>query len=343
MSDDSVRLGWLQRAARIVLYVAAIGGAVLIIFGVYVAVARQDMLGAGLGLVAVGAVSILGAVVYFGLMVALVHIHAETHRTRRAIHNLLRVQQTRHEQQHAQIAQIVSNVQLSDAAKSLAHREKEREAVRAAIREDITREDWDAAYSLIDQMANRFGYREEAERFREEVDESRHDAVESKVNMAIQQVEELFASCEWERARAEVRRLLGLFPDHERIVVLPDRLENSFTERKNLLKRRLREAAERKEVDRSIELIRELDGYLATDEANELTELVREVFRDKLDNLTVQFELAVQEQRWLEAVSVARQIMSEYPNTRRAQELRDGAYESLVKRAGLAIDQIQTD
>jgi flagellin-specific chaperone FliS len=192
-------------------------------------------------------------------------------------------------------------------------------------------------------MANRLGYREEAQRFREEIEQSHRDAVESKVNMAIQQVEELFASCQWERARAEVRRLLSLYPAHPRVQVLPDRLEVSFTDRKELLKRQFREAAERKEVDRSIELVKELDAYLSPDEANELTETVREIFRDKLDNLTVQFELAVHEHRWMRAVDIAKQIMSEYPNTRRAQELRDGVFESLLKRAGLKRgDQIES-
>jgi len=334
MSDDSVRLGWLQRAARRLLYVSWVCGAVLIVFGIYMC-AALEMVGAGLGMIAGGASLILLFGLAFGVMVAIVHTHAELHRTRRALLTQTEMNRAQYAQHQAQLELIVRSVELSDAAKSLAHRDKERDALRAAIREDITREEWDAAYSLIDQMANRFGYREEAERFREEVEQSRRDAVESKVNMAVQQVEELLATSEWERARAEVRRLLSLFPDHERIAALPQRLEGSFIERKGLLKQQLHEAAERKEVNRSVELIKELDSYLGADEAKELTETVREVFRDKLDNLTVQFELAVHEQRWLEAVDVAKQIMTEYPNTRRAQELRDGAFESLARRAGL--------
>ena len=340
MSDDTIRLGWLQRTARALLYAASIGGVVLIVFGVYLT-AAWSMTGAGIGLIAGGATMILVFGLAFAVVVAMVHIHAETHRTRRALLNLLKLQRESHESRRLQLSTIVRNVELSDAAKSLTHRDKERDALRTTIREDITREDWDAAYSLIDQMANRFGYREEAQRFREEVDQSRRDAVESKVNMAIQLVDELLASCDWERARAEVRRLISLFPDHERIAALPERLERSFQERKKLLRTQFQEAAERKEVNRSIELVKELDAYLPAEEAKELTETVREVFRDKLDNLTVQFELAVHEQKWLEAVDVARQIMTEYPNTRRAQELRDGAFESLARRAGLAREQVQ--
>ncbi len=333
MSDDAVRHGWVLRVARILLYVACILGALTAIFAI-VLMATSGM-AAGLPLLAGAILQVLFWVLAYGVVAVLVHTHAELHRTRRALHTLLAIQNDHFEQQQVQLETIAQNGLLSDAAKSLAHREKERDALRAAIREDITREDWDAAYKLIDMMAEHYGYRDEAERFRQEVDDSRKDAVESKVNSSIEQVEELFASCQWERARAEVRRLLSLYPNHERIAVLPDRLDTSFAERKELLKRQFREAAERKEVNRSIELIKELDIYLTPEEAKELTDMVREVFRDRLDNLTVQFELAVHEQRWMEAVDVANQIMKDYPNTRRAQELRDGVYESLLKRAGM--------
>ncbi len=334
MADDWVRLGWLQRAARILFYIAALCGLVLIVFGLYLGLARS-MTGVAIAMVASGAGAILIFALAFGIVVAMVHTHTELHRTRRGLLTLIDLQQSHFEQERKHLETIAENVQLSDAAKALSHREKERETLRAAIREDITREDWEAAFSLVDQMTIRFGYREEAERFREEIEQSRQDAIESKVNLAIQQAEDLFAAHQWDRARDEVRRLLSLYPDHPRIAVLPDRLENSFAERKELLKKQFREAAERKEVNRSIELIKELDTYLAPGEAKELTDTVREVFRDKLDNLTVEFELAVQEQKWMEAVDVAKQIMTEYPNTRRAQELRDGVFESLLKRAGL--------
>jgi hypothetical protein len=340
-ADDSVRLGWLQRAARILLYVATVAGLVFVVFGFYL-IFVMELTNAGVAMATVGALLVLVVCLAFAILVAMVHTHAEVHRTRRVMLNLLQAQQAHHAQQLEALELIVRNVQLSDSAKSLAHRDAEREALRAAIREDITREDWDAVYSLLDQMANRFGYREEAQRFREEIDQSRHDAIESKINMAIQQIEGLFAACDWQRARAEIKRLMTLYPDHERIAALPDRLEYSFTERKELLKRRFHEAAERKEVDRSISLIKDLDEYLKPDEAKELAAIVREIFRDKLDNLTVQFELAVHEQQWMQAVDVAKQIMAEYPNTRRAQELRDGVFASLLKRAGMSTDQVET-
>lgn len=335
MADDVIRLGWLQRTARILLYVAALGGVVLMIFGLYLSLWTTEV-SAGVGLVTAGALAILMFGLAFGIVVVMVHTHAEIHRTRRAVLDLINVVRAHGEHQQATLSVIAQSVQLSDTAKSLAHRDKEREALRAAIRADITREDWEAAYTLINQMANQYGYGEEAERFREEIEQSRRDAVESKINMMIQQFDELLSSFQWERARAEVRRLLSLFPRHERIAALPERLEASFNARKDFLKKQFMEAAQRKEVDRSVALVKELDGYLSPAEATSLTATVREVFRDKLDNLTVQFELAVHERKWLDAIEVAKQIMNEYPNTRRAQELRDGVFESLAKHAGIA-------
>ncbi len=340
MADESVRLGWLQRAARILLYIASISGVVLIIFGIYLVVS-QEYVNASVVMLGVGAMLILMCSLGFGIVVALVHLHAELRRTRRAVQTLMDMQQAHSGQQVSQLSIIADNALLSDAAKSIAHRQKEREALRAAIREDITREDWDAAFRLIELMAQHYGYTEEAERFREEVEESRHDAIESKVNMAIEQVEELFNTFQWERARAEVRRLISLYPDHQRIAVLPDRLDSSFLERKEYLRQKFQEAADRKEVDRSIELIKELDTYLTPEEGRELEGVVRAIFQDKLDNMTIEFEMAVKDQNWNKAIEAARQIMDEYPNTRRAQELRDGVFDSLLKRAGVHPDQVK--
>ncbi len=340
MADESVRFGWLQRTARVLLYVATLGGVVLIIFGLYLCFGMANEVGAGVGMIAAGATAILLFGLAFGIVVLMVHTHAELHRIRRTLLDLIQLQHGNHDRQQVALDLIAENVQLSDAAKSLAHREKERKTLREAIREDITREDWDAAYSLIDQMANRYGYRDEADRLRTEIQQSHRDAVESRVNILIQQFEGLLAGFDWERGRAEVKRLLTLFPQHERVLALPDRLEACFRARKEALKKQLMEAAERKEVDRSVELVKELDTYLSPQEASELVGVVRTVFRDRLDNLTVQFEFAIHERKWLEAIEVARLIIHEYPNTRRAQELRDGVLETLAKHAGVSLEEV---
>src|SRR5690606_23562519 len=58
---------------------------------------------------------------------------------------------------------------LSDQAKRVAFREKDRDALRRAIQEEIARCDWEAASMLVNDIEEEFGYRQEALRFREEI------------------------------------------------------------------------------------------------------------------------------------------------------------------------------
>jgi len=79
--------------------------------------------------------------------------------------------------QLAMLEAVAENTRISDAAKSLARRDQELDALRETIRDDIRKEKWDAALTLIDEMERRFGYKEEAERVREELDDARNDRI----------------------------------------------------------------------------------------------------------------------------------------------------------------------
>ena len=82
------------------------------------------------------------------------------------------------------------------------------------------------------------------------------------------------------------------------------------------------EAVRNGDIDRSIELLRDLDKYLTPQEGAAMEESARGVFRAKLHNLGVQFSIRVTEEQWREAVQIGRQIVEEYPNSRMAQEVR---------------------
>ena len=62
---------------------------------------------------------------------------------------------------------------LSEAAKRVLHRRQERELLRHAIEQDINDEDWDAAMVLVKELAEQFGYRADAEEFRQRVERAR--------------------------------------------------------------------------------------------------------------------------------------------------------------------------
>ena len=79
------------------------------------------------------------------------------------------------------------------------------------------------------------------------------------------------------------------------------------------------EAVRKKDVDRSIELLHELDIYLTPQEAAALQESARGVFRAKLHQMGVQFAICVTDERWSEAIRAGEDIVREFPNPRMAQ------------------------
>ena len=74
---------------------------------------------------------------------------------------------------------------LSDRAKSIAFRVKDREALRRAISEEVAKQDWEAALVLADEIERGFGYRGEAARVWQEVDQRRREAVQRQINDAL--------------------------------------------------------------------------------------------------------------------------------------------------------------
>ena len=85
---------------------------------------------------------IAGAIVFFmgalasGLAVLVFKIEANAHR----IHELMIETKATQDKNHEMLTTIRDNSQISDAAKSITHRELERDALRKAIREDIVKE-----------------------------------------------------------------------------------------------------------------------------------------------------------------------------------------------------------
>ena len=127
-------------------------------------------------------------------------------------------------------------------------------------------------------------------------------------------------------------------PTARRWPISQDRLDEARTARKKLLLQQWDEAVQRNEVDRGIEVLKDLDKYLTASEVAAFEESARGVFRAKLHNLGVQFSLLVAEKVWDRALGVAEEIISEFPNSRMAQEIQGLApVELLVKTRALAM------
>ncbi len=229
------------------------------------------------------------------------------------------------------------NIQISDAAKSIAHRERERDMLRQAIREEMYSGDWEAAHYLIDQMERRFGYMQEAKTLRAEINQVRDMTIEEKIGEVISHIDALMNEHKWDRARQEIERLMKLFPRHEKILNLPAELTRRREARKQELLAQWRLSVQRNEIDRGIAILTELDAYLTAQEAEQLRESARDVFKARLLNLGVQFSLAVQEQRWRDALEVGLTIRQEFPNSRMAVEVGE-KIDVLRVRAGFVSD-----
>ncbi|MCL2329910.1 MAG: hypothetical protein FWC56_01245, partial [Phycisphaerae bacterium] len=232
---------------------------------------------------------------------------------------------------------LAENSQISDAVRSITHRDSEREALRQAIREEMYRSDWEAAAYLITEMERRFGYKQEAEALREELAGIRVMTIEEKIASAVRQIEKTMSDRNWDRARAEIERLMKLFPRHERVMSLPKDLASKRESQKQELLTKWKQAVARNEIDEGIAVLTELDQYLSRSEAQHLQDEARDVFKARLLNLGVQFGLAVSEHRWRDALETGLQIRSEFPNSRMAQEVSQ-RIETLRIRSGFKAD-----
>lgn len=235
-------------------------------------------------------------------------------------------------QQVATLDSIAENTRISDAAKSLTHRDREMEALRSAIRDDIGQGRWEAGLSLVDEIETRYGFKQEAEALREELDDARSRAIQAKLGKAIENIEVLFEANDWERAKGEIDRLMHALPGDARVASLLDRMQLLKDRHKEQLRKEWDEAVRRSDTDRAIEVLKELDRYLSSAEAHELQASAADVFKKKLIQLGLQFKFAVEEKRWQDALTAGLELIRSFPNARMATEVRD-ALETLKERA----------
>jgi len=212
---------------------------------------------------------------------------------------------------------------ISDQAKRIAFRQKDRDALREAIVEDLRQEDYDAAMALVNEMAEAYGYREEAEQFRQQIVDVQTKKREVMIQKAIARIDELCERKDWDLAKHEVSRLQRLYPDYPTIHELPQRVNKAINKHKLDIERQFLEAAERDDVDAAMELIKEMDRYLTPEEAAPFLETARGVVGKKRQNLGVRFKMAVQDRDWIDGVTVGEQIIREFPNSMMAKEVRE--------------------
>jgi hypothetical protein len=213
------------------------------------------------------------------------------------------------------------NQLISEKTKSVAFREKDRDAVRRAIQEEIARQDWEAALVLANEMETVFGYKAEADRFRTQITSRRSEISQRQISEQMVVVDRYINAEAWGQALQEAHRVMTLFPSDERVQQLPQEIESKRAAKKKSLHDAWLEAVKTHDVDGSIEILKHLDAYLTPAEAESMQETARGVFKEKIVLLRDQFRVAVQEHNWASALTIGDTIMTDFPNSRMAQEV----------------------
>jgi len=224
---------------------------------------------------------------------------------------------------------------LSEGAKRVIHRRQERELLRRAIEQDIMAQDWDAAMVLVKELAERFGYRADAEEFRARIERVRAQNLDRMVVDALAHLDDFIRGRQWADAYAEAARIERLYPDSHRVDNLRTRVDEARKRYRKDLERRFLQSAEYQRIDEAMELLKELDQYLTRPEAEQFQEVARGVISKSRENLGVRFKILVQDHMWDDAILVGNQIIDEFPNTRMATEVRDLLPELRNRAAGI--------
>lgn len=220
--------------------------------------------------------------------------------------------------------QLLSEQQLiSDRAKQIAFREKDRDAFRRAVQEDLSKQDYDAALSLVEAMETEFGPRGEVERIRREVTSRRDESVRRQLDAALAVVDRHIEAEQWQAAFKESERLKTVFPDQVRVQMLAGEIEHRRQAVKRQLLGRWQETVSHRQIDEAIVVLRKLDNYLTPVEGTALEEDARMIFKEKLGKLRTEFTNAVQQHSWREAKRLGDIIINDFPNTQMAREVRE--------------------
>jgi tetratricopeptide (TPR) repeat protein len=227
------------------------------------------------------------------------------------------------EKNRSVLTQINQNTRLSEAAKAIAFRDADMQSLRETVFDKLQQQDFDTTYEIIDEIARHVEYTSLAEQLRTQANNYRDATDTERVNQVIAHIEKLFESSQWAKASAQIERLIRDFPKSENAKAMRQKLLDKKEERKKILLGAWDDAIKRQATDRSLEILRELDLYLTPNEGLALQEAAKDVFRNKLHNLGVQFSLAVSGKQWEKAIEAGEQIIRDFPNSRMAEEIHE--------------------
>lgn len=221
------------------------------------------------------------------------------------------------------LREINSRATLSDDAVRVLNRHNERNVLVKAIEEDISAGDWEPALILVRELADRCGYRVDAEEYRKRIERARSETVDREVHEALREFDQLLEDRRWDLAQADAARIARLWPESMRAQGLRERVEHARTSYRAELEREFLVSAKDGNAERALEILKEFDFYLTPEEAAPYQELVRGLVTRARENFGAEFKLAVQDRNWKRAADIGERVIAEFPNTRMAAEIRE--------------------
>jgi len=222
----------------------------------------------------------------------------------------------------AGLSEISRSTRLSEGVKAIAFRDIERASLQEAVYQKMERQDFEGAYELIDEIAQRHEYTDLVDQLRTQVEQKHHRVRNEQIEEYIREIEKLLDEYQWSKASMRIEGLIKAYPDSERARSMRQRIHLKKEEHKKELMSAWDQAVKRQDTDASLDVLKELDAYLTPNEALALQEAARDVFRTKLHNLGVQFSIAVSDRKWANALDVGQRIIDEFPNSRMSEEIR---------------------
>ena len=227
-------------------------------------------------------------------------------------------------EQFSVMLNLISEQQLiSERAKAVAFRDKDYDALHRAIREEMARGQYDAALLLVNDVENSFGYKQESEQLRAEIAQLRDAAIRRIATEAIAQIDRDCTAERWDQAIELAERLAATYPGHEMTVPLRQQVLQRKDAVKQTLLQRWRDAVALKDIDGSINILRQLDIYVTAEEVSQLRDGALEIFKARIERLREHFKKDVHEKNWADAIQVGQDILADFPTSKLAQEVRD--------------------
>ena len=221
------------------------------------------------------------------------------------------------------LLQLEQNARLSESVKAITFSNENQQKLRQAVFEKLQQKDFESVSKIIAEISNSTPYKELAKQLRTDAGRYRDSSEYERTNQVVNHIEQLLEEYKWTEASGQIEKLIDMEPESEKLKEMRQRVIDKKTERKKILLAAWDDAVKRQATDRSLEILRELDMYLTPNEGIALQEAARDVFRNKLHSLGVQFSLAVSGKQWDKAIKTGKQIINDFPNSKMSGEIRE--------------------